>query len=648
MIQGVTGLPVGRPENAGLKLNQSINNSRLYALFAGSQDEGTSRSDTHPYGVSVAGNQINYKLWAPRAKSVELVLINPRQNLKSQKIENRVNQRITMTPDSSEKTFTAKTYLKNASLSKPYLYMFQLTYDDGTKSPLLPDPMSRYQPEDVHGPSQVIDAKKRFNWAPFSLIEDRRRLNIYELHIGTLTKKGTFQSAIKKLDAIKNAGFNSVEVMPVKEFSGKRNWGYDMVGFFATENAYGKTEDFKQFVNECHKRGLSVILDVVYNHIGPEGNYFKAFDAGFLDMQGGAWGDQFNWQNPRVREFVKENLSMWLKEYKVDGFRFDATWAIPDDMLTGMTAHVASVKPNAVTIAEDGRETNFLTLPRPNGGAGFWSKWNFNYHHFTKSMALGSPHHHEMGTPDTLTSLIEHGFKPEHTQMNDLFDGVNFFESHDEIGNYDGQRTNLKTTPDKFRLFSALKFLLPGIPMTFMGEEYAEENPFYFFTDHSDSQLNEAVRKGRASSAQPDCTKVNNFMDSKLSWQKDNQVLAMNQRLNTLRKIVPALWQGGRSEMKIRREYLQSGVLFIERWGKENPENKTVIVANLSAENYPENYQFLFPHGEWKEVFSTAEKAYGGSRLLSSGLKHGNANITVSPWAVSVYQLTKSNNVSDQ
>lgn len=594
-----------------------------------------------PFGVRQIGNQLQFQVWAPRASRVELMFLTPRTS-PNQSLTDRIH--FAMPMDASPDGLGFVTRLKADFLRKRHprlLYMYRLTYPDGSQSKLLPDPRSRYQPEDVHGPSEVIDPNA-YRWQTSSLrqVPERREVNIYELHIGTLTQKGTFAAAIQKLDEIKALGINTIQVMPVKEFAGKWNWGYDMVDFFATENAYGHPDDFKRFIDEAHKRGLAVVLDVVYNHVGPEGNYLESFDDQFLSPSSTPWGKQFNWfSNPQAKAFVLDNLTMWMKEYRVDGFRFDMTNYIPDDVLRAFGNHVYGMDSDAIMIAEDGRNSNHVTLPLEHGGLGNWGKWNFSYHHSVKSIALGRSHMNAPTDAHSLAHLLRNGFPPGDIPMNSLFDGVNFYESHDEVGNHDGFRASTKTSRDRSAMLSVLKFLVPGIPMTWMGEEYGEKNPFYFFVNYSDPACVAGVQAGRRSSGQPDCTNVKNFLDSKLSWQKDEGLWRLNQALITLRKTVPALWEGDRQQMRIDDRYLGSGVLVIHRRGVEHSEDEALIVMNLSDHAYQKNYALEFPQGTWREVLNSQDQAFGGhANTNGNRFLTGLQEIELAPWSVAVFR----------
>ncbi len=597
--------------------------------------------NTHPkhwqYGAHVVNNKVRFKVWAPRAEKAELLLMDPLKAI-DVPLQQRIREAIPMTPDRSGRSF----YLEKADLpmDQKNLYMFRIYYSDGSISKPLPDPRSRYQPEDVHGPSQIVP-QDNYQWQAqgWKIPQDKRQLSIYKLHIGTFTPEGTLNSAIKKLDYLKETGYNAIEVLPVKEFAGNRNWGYDMVDYFAIENAYGKPEDFKRFVDEAHKRGIAVLLDVVYNHVGPEGNYFREFDRQFLDPVSGEWGDRFNWHNPQAEKFVLDNLEMWVKEYRVDGFRFDMSSRIPDEMLKKMVHHIQNINPDVILTAEDDRASNHVTMPQKNGGIGMWAKWNFDVHHRTKSAITGQSH---MGAPTDITSLswiIEEGFPGPHNKMNSLHDSINYFESHDEVGNHDGFRTNLKIPRNRFMLGSIMKYVIPGIPMTFMGEEYAEKSPFYFFANYTDPVCIQGTREGRKNNPQPDCFNVNNFLQSRLSWQKDPGVYRLNQDMLRLKKEIPALWEGDQREMAVDRSYLGSNVLVLHRRGREHPDDEVLIVANMSGYDYQNNYKIRFPKGLWEEVLNTDNARYGGGNLINAGKPFwGEQEVSLPGWSLSIYR----------
>jgi maltooligosyltrehalose trehalohydrolase len=570
------------------------------------------------------------------------------------------------------------------------LYMYRLTYpvQDGmlkdagfanNVSQILPDPWSRYQPEDVHGPSEVVDSS--FPWDPkaekfWNNPNDMRKLAIYRLHVGTFSEDGTFDGVIKKLDELKEMGYTAVELMPVHEFPGKRNWGYDGVGFFAIESSYGRPEDLKRLVNECHKRNMAVTLDVVFNHIGPEGNYLGEFDRNFLNHRATPWGPGFNFDyanpqyNPKIApgkynakkpslttnpalDFVLQNVQYLVNDFHIDGFRFDQTGYIPKNAMRQITQTLYSLRPSSdlnrpkvILMAEDGRDENFVTTPPHEsvlewGGLGFKAQWNFDFYHLFRGLLTGKPHMNNPTDIGSFASFLWQGFRNGDKWLNNLWNGVLFPESHDEAGNYDGSRIHklIEHAPGKARIANVMQYLIPGIPFNFMGHEYGEKNPFYFFADMSDPGIILGLTRGRWHSEQPGLsTDVENFNASRLSWQKDPGLYKLSKDILALRQQVPALWQGerwspkGEKILDIHHRYLSSNILALHRKGFEEPQAKVnyqdevFIVMNASDKDYAGNYVVDFPAGEWQEILTTESPEYGGregwnntQKLFTSG-----------------------------
>lgn len=643
----------GNPPNRVMQLFEP-----LLSLLLGAEEPRS----TWNYGIQVVGNKTRVKTWAPSSNKVELLRLKPPgkgPDGQPLSLEGRIESALEMEPDAQGNFFAELP--ENAAGS---LYMFRLHKKDGSVSRPLPDIFSRYQPQDVHGPSQVIKLSPfkptRLDMTPF----DKRQAAVYHLHVGTFTPEGTFDGLVKKLDYIKERGYNHVKIMPVDEFSGQWNWGYDGVFKQAIENAYGTPEQFKKVVEECKKRDLRVIVDVVFNHIGPEGNYLREYDPKLLNS-GGEWGDTFNWENPVAVNYVLRSLELMVQEYGVNGFRFDMSSRIPDNVMRMITTHLYKLNPNLLVAAEDDRNSNHVTLPVEHGGLGLAGKHNFAWHHRIKGLATGHSH---MDAPHDLFNvswILEEGFPGPNNPMNSLHDSVNFFESHDEIGNHDGQRTSTKIPRDRFLMASALKYAVPGIVWNFQGEESYAQTPFYFFVNHSDPQVIGGTRQGRRYSPQPDCMRPENFTDSKIKWDKlDAGASKATQELNRLRQSVPALWQGDQQQMQVDRQYLSSGVLVIRRSGKENPEDKVVIVINNSNYHYKDNYGMNLSdiseskaqdggvirraftgqnpkdwQGEWEEIFNQQDIQYGGTGWTNTGKSFkGQDNITLPANSVLIFR----------
>jgi maltooligosyltrehalose trehalohydrolase len=385
-----------------------------------------------------------------------------------------------------------------------------------------PDPASRYQPEGVHGPSEVIDPT-RFGWRdggwhgvrPASLV-------LYELHVGTFTSEGTFAAATQHLRDLKDLGVTMVELMPVADFPGGRNWGYDGVSLFAPARAYGRPDDFRAFVNMAHEVGLGVMLDVVYNHLGPEGAYLPEFYAKYLtSTHSTPWGDAVNLDGPGsdvVRTFIMDNALHWVREYHLDGLRFDATHALIDESPVHVLAEIAErLRSSAswpLTLhAEDHRNLSTIVEPRAAGGWGFDGVWADDFHHSIRRLVAGDSYSYYEdfeGTAEELASTIRQGWlytgqpskhmkKPRGTDPSQvpMRSSVVCVQNHDQIGNRAcGDRLHQGIDAARWRAISVLLLTSPSTPLLFMGQEWAASTPFLYFTDLGE-ELGRAVTEGR-------------------------------------------------------------------------------------------------------------------------------------------------------
>lgn len=419
-----------------------------------------------------------------------------------------------------------------------------------------PDPASRYQPEGVHGPSECVDPNiyrwqstrwQRPAWSGQS---------IYEIHVGTFTSEGTFQAAIEKLDHLVELGVQAIELMPVADFPGQRNWGYDGVALFAPARCYGRPDDLRALVDAAHARGLLVILDVVYNHLGPDGNYLSQFSSGYFHPDRHTpWGQAFHLSGPGsgpARTFFLSNAAYWLDEFRLDGLRLDATHAIEDDSPRHLLAEIADVahQRGAFLIAEDERNSCEI-LRRPDGtGAGLDAAWADDFHHQVRVALTGvrdSYFQSYRGTPDELAETLQHGWfftgqpypfwkgrpKGEPSQHLPPHAFVYCIENHDQVGNRAlGERLEHLIEPGAFRAASALLCLSPYPPLIFMGQEWGASTPFLYFTDHA-GELGAQVSAGRqkefsaaglnqhlAPEDVPDPQAAQTFLRSKLNWNE--------------------------------------------------------------------------------------------------------------------------------
>jgi maltooligosyltrehalose trehalohydrolase len=399
------------------------------------------------------------------------------------------------------------------------LYRFRL--DGGAD--LRPDPASRFQPEGPHGPSQVIDPHS-FNWTDKGWPGcGRDGQVIYEMHLGTFTREGTWRAAQKELPALADLGVTLLEVMPVAEFPGRFGWGYDGVDLFAPTRLYGTPDDARRFVDAAHAAGLGVILDVVYNHFGPDGNYLREFsDDYFTDRHDNEWGEAINYDGDNadpVREFMTANAGYWIEEFHFDGLRLDATQQIFDDsaehILAGIAQAVRRAAPGRATfvVAENEAQHAQLARPAAQGGYGLDAMWNDDFHHAARVALTG---HNEAyysgfrGAPQEFLSALKYGFlyqgqryawqktrrgQPALDLPPTAF--VVFLENHDQVANsVRGWRLHQLTSPGRLRALTALTLLGPNTPLLFQGQEFCASAPFLFFADHN-PELARAVEKGR-------------------------------------------------------------------------------------------------------------------------------------------------------
>lgn len=388
----------------------------------------------------------------------------------------------------------------------------------------LPDPASRFQPEGVHGPSEVIDTDD-FRWTDTRF--GGRALSemvIYELHVGTFTKEGTFRAAAARLDDLADLGITAVELMPVGQFPGSRNWGYDGVFPFAAQNSYGGPSGLQEFVNEAHARSISVILDVVYNHFGPEGNYAGAFGPYFTDRYRTPWGPAINFDGADsgpVRTFFVQNALYWLEEFHIDALRLDAVHGIFD-----FSAHhfLAELKEQVQTLAHrSGRRLYLIAESDLNdarllhqareGGYALDAQWSDDFHHALHTLLTHetSGYYADFGCPEDLCLVMRDGWRysGQYSRFRRRRHGnssagiaqsrfVVFNQNHDQVGNRaQGERLLQLTDRDSARLAAGVTLLSPFVPLLFMGEEYGETHPFLYFTSHADKALADAVRDGR-------------------------------------------------------------------------------------------------------------------------------------------------------
>ncbi len=519
-------------------------------------ETATLTESTPPLGAIVRDDGCcEFRVWAPQVDRVELHIVAPD------------DRRVELTRNSRGYHEAVVDGIVDAGAGTRYFFVI-----NGRERP---DPASRSQPDGVHEASEVVASA--FDWHDAEWrglpLED---YVIYELHTGAFTDAGTFDAVIDHLDALKDLGVTAVELMPIGQFPGTRNWGYDGVYIGAAQNSYGGAGGLKRLVDACHVRGLAILLDVVYNHLGPEGNYLAEYGPYFTDRYKTPWGDALNFDGPHsddVRWFFIHNALQWIDEFHIDGLRVDAVHAIVDrtaepflqDLTTAVRECGNALGRRIYTFAESNLNDPRVITPKDALGLGFDSQWSDDFHHSLRTLLTGETSGYYAGygrTSDlarTLTSGYlytgqhsvyrgrKHGLAPK-TRDGRQF--VVFSQNHDQIGNrMTGDRLAATVSPGKVRIAAAAVILAPFIPMLFMGEEYGETAPFQYFTSHADRDLIEAVRRGRHkeferfqwSEEPPDPHDLDTFLRSKLRREPLDDIHALYKELLRLRASTPAL-----------------------------------------------------------------------------------------------------------
>ncbi len=471
-----------------------------------------------------------------------------------------------------------------------------------------PDPASLSQPDGVHGDSELIRLDDFHwsdgDWQPVPLDE----MIQYELHTGTFTAQGNFEGIIRKLDYLAQLGINAIEVMPVGQFSGRRNWGYDGAYPFAVHDSYGGAKGLMALVDTCHRKGFSVILDVVYNHFGPEGAYVSSFGPYFSGNYSTPWGKPLNFDGPQsdqVRNFVIQNGLMWCRDFHIDALRLDAVHAIFDmgsrHILQELAEHLEDLSRSMgiakLLIAESHLNDVRYINSSEKGGFGLDAQWSDDFHHAVHTLTTGEQdgYYQDYGEPVQLTKAIREAFvfDGQYSQFREKSYGnsteknpgeqfVIFNQNHDQVGNRRrGERLIELTGFETAKLVAGTMFIAPNIPMLFMGEEYGERNPFLYFVSHEDPHLNKLVRQGRKKEFEmfyrdgadpPDPADEQTFLRSRLSWDfSDNSekqaMLNYYQYLIRLKKHHPALKTHQKDQVRVHHEKM---LLMVERWQEDH------------------------------------------------------------------------------
>lgn len=600
-------------------------------------------------GAQVTRTGVRFTVWAPAASSVDVELIE------------RDASRFEPITRGEVGVWSAEI----SGVKAGARYRFRI---DG-EGPF-PDPYSRYQPEGVHGTSEVIDPSE-FAWTDANwkgLAADN--LAIYELHVGTYTQAGTFAALIDELAELKRLGINAIEMMPLAQAPGARNWGYDGVDLFAPSNTYGRPDDLRRLVDVAHHLGLGVILDVVYNHLGPEGNYLSAFSRQYFSSKHQtAWGDGLNWDGDGcefVRQFAIDNAAFWVSEYHIDGLRLDAIHAIIDDspvhIVKELTAQARTVAAQAgrriVVIAEDGNHEIADTRPASDSGDGLDAIWADDFHHEIR-VALTNAHEnyyaHYDGSTASIAGAVNSGLMLTERQAGatpiDERDPASAFvfciQNHDQVGNRPfGDRLHHDINLDRYAVASTVLLTCPETPLLFMGQEFAASTPFLYFTDHPEG-LGRLVTEGRRKEFSgfpafqdahlretiPDPQAESTFLTSKLNLHErslNSGIYVLYRELLMLRRTDEVLFHNERSHT--RATALTAQIMMIHRWwGAE----QRIVLANLgfAVDLAMDQFDALaaVKGNLWTRIFSTAESWLGGNGVHAVTSGHGPARFVHLP-----------------
>jgi maltooligosyltrehalose trehalohydrolase len=461
----------------------------------------------YPIGAELVGeNKAHFRVWAPKAQKVDVVFPDAAET----------NSRFCPLAAESDGYFCG---VANAGPGSRYRFRV-----NGAEN-CYPDPASRFQPDGPHGSSCIVDPTK-FRWSDADWVGLKLKGQIfYEMHVGTFTREGTWRAAAEQLPELARIGITVIEMMPVAEFPGRFGWGYDGVDLFAPSHLYGTPDDLRAFVDRAHSLGIGVILDVVYNHFGPDGNYLGIYsDDYLLTGTGHEWGDIINFHGQNsgpVREFFITNGCYWIEEFHFDGFRFDATHAIRDDSeeyiigAVGRAAREAAGSRSIVLIAENDLQEARMTRPQKEGGTGLDGMWNDDFHHSAIVALTGQNvgyFNDYSGKSQEFISAAKYGFlyQGQALSWRKVLRGtpafgtpaegfVCFIENHDQIANTGpGERPRFQTSRGRYRAITTLLLLGPWTPLLFQGEEFGTSSPFLFFADVGDAAVRDAIRKGRA------------------------------------------------------------------------------------------------------------------------------------------------------
>lgn len=594
-----------------------------------------------------------FRLWAPLVSSLEVVIFGEEGKARKVRLHSVKNG-----------------WFEGADHEGRTGDLYKLRLNDGTE---IPDPLSRWQPSGPHGASMVIDASS-FHWTDNEWKRPApRKWVIYELHVGTFTPEGTFAGVTKRLPHLKELGVTAIELMPVAEFAGERNWGYDGVCLFAPTHNYGHPDELRTLVDEAHRQGIAVILDVVYNHFGPDGNYLAACAGEYLDETAKTpWGGAIRYGDPAfapLRQILLENVMYWMRDFHIDGFRLDAVHAIQDTSEVHILEEITAVVHAAggFAMAEDNRNEARICESRDAGGLGFDAVWADDFHHVLHVGQTGEQAGYYQdydGSPEQFFAVLQAGwlYQGQFCRSTGSKRGtgcrhlppsafITCISNHDQVGNRAfGERLNHLISNESYRALSALLCLCPFTPMLFMGQEWAAGSPFQFFSDHEPG-IGGLVTTGRRGEFAafpefqgeqvqrvPDPQMKSTFERSKLRWdeladEKHSKVLALYKACLSLRSEIPLLSSDSRRAWRL--EKLQGSLLVIHYDG---PSGTHTLIVHLENTTVTVPVAEICAAPDFSLLFSSNEDRFGGWREQFQGTNPSSLHFN-GPEVIAVVQL---------
>jgi maltooligosyltrehalose trehalohydrolase len=596
--------------------------------------------------IHLGGGRCRFRLWAPLASEAAVHVVSGKARL------------LPMAKEGD-----GYHVLEAEDISPGDLYYYRL---DGGRD--LPDPASRHQPQGVHGPSEVVASGFPWEdgaWTGLALEEHV----LYELHAGCFTPEGTLEAVIPHLDGLKRLGVTAIELMPVAQFPGSRNWGYDGVFPFAVQCTYGGPAALRKLVNACHRRGLAVCLDVVYNHLGPEGNHLAEYAPYFTDRYPTPWGRALNFDGPRsdeVRRYFIENALHWIADFHIDALRLDAVHAIYDFSASPFLAELAAsvrrlaerLKRRVHLIAESDLNDARLVLPAAAGGHGLDAQWSDDFHHALHALLTGEQdgYYEDYGSLADLARAMSLGYvytgqyskhrRRRHGNSPRLVPAWRFVvsaQNHDQVGNrLLGERLSSLVTFEQLKLAAGAVLCSPFLPLLFMGEEYGETAPFQYFVNHLDPELAEAVRQGRRKEFErfrwegepPDPNDETTFLRSKLDHGlrrggKHRVLEEYYSELLRLRRELPALAVLSKDDLEVQ---VQAEEKVLVLWRRQ-PGSEAVAAFNFDGERQAAVLRLAA--GDWRKLLDSAEERWlgPGSAIPRAFASPGSLELVLPPYA---------------